>query len=204
MTEKSTFKLVSSTKASDVIPVNKYVSKKTGITVIIADVGGPLVNGFFCFGEIFSWLPCIILILTISNIYKMIETVVFSDGSARWRWPAAYVGAPNFFGLRAISLQRDLGFTRQSMPGTWHERVDRYRPHLLYNLHCWIRRNVDFIANIFGPYIAANIEWWRVYYWGPPHWWWRGRCWCCVLWNAGPWKFSWQQVCTSVIISHYN
>lgn len=52
MTEKSTFKLVSTTKASNVIPVNKYVSNKTGITVIIADVGGPLVNGFFCFGEI--------------------------------------------------------------------------------------------------------------------------------------------------------
>ncbi|KAH9645203.1 hypothetical protein HF086_005748 [Spodoptera exigua] len=44
----SHFKLVSSTKASDVVPVNKYVSEKTGITVIIAGVEGPLVNGFFC------------------------------------------------------------------------------------------------------------------------------------------------------------
>ncbi|KAJ0181723.1 hypothetical protein K1T71_002445 [Dendrolimus kikuchii] len=44
----SQFKLISSTKASDVIPVNKYVSEKTGITVIIADVEGPVVNGFFC------------------------------------------------------------------------------------------------------------------------------------------------------------
>lgn len=43
----SHFKLVSSTKASDIIPVNKYVSEKTGITVIIAGVEGPLVNGFF-------------------------------------------------------------------------------------------------------------------------------------------------------------
>ncbi|XP_073941538.1 uncharacterized protein C05D11.1-like [Choristoneura fumiferana] len=42
------FKLISSTKASDVIPVNKYVSDKTGLTVIIANVEGPLVNGFFC------------------------------------------------------------------------------------------------------------------------------------------------------------
>lgn len=48
----SHFKLVSSTKASDVIPVNKYVSEKTGITVIIAGVEGPLVNGFFCLGKI--------------------------------------------------------------------------------------------------------------------------------------------------------
>ncbi|XP_022820745.1 uncharacterized protein C05D11.1-like [Spodoptera litura] len=44
----SHFKLISSTKASDVVPVNKYVSEKTGITVIIAGVEGPLVNGFFC------------------------------------------------------------------------------------------------------------------------------------------------------------
>lgn len=44
----ASFKLVLSTKASDVIPVNKYVSEKTGITVIIADVEGPVVNGFFC------------------------------------------------------------------------------------------------------------------------------------------------------------
>lgn len=46
----SHFKLVSSTKASDIIPVNKYVSIKTGLTVIIANVEGPTVNGFFCLG----------------------------------------------------------------------------------------------------------------------------------------------------------
>ncbi|XP_047987418.1 uncharacterized protein C05D11.1-like [Leguminivora glycinivorella] len=44
----SHFKLISSTKASDVIPVNKYKSERTGLTVIIADVEGPVVNGFFC------------------------------------------------------------------------------------------------------------------------------------------------------------
>lgn len=50
----SHFKLISSTKASDVVPVNKYVSQKTGITVIIAGVEGPLVNGFFCLGEFYK------------------------------------------------------------------------------------------------------------------------------------------------------
>ncbi|XP_045764362.1 uncharacterized protein C05D11.1-like [Maniola jurtina] len=45
----SHFKLKSSTKASDVIPVNKYVSDKTGLTVIIANVEGPILHGFFCF-----------------------------------------------------------------------------------------------------------------------------------------------------------
>ncbi|KAG7311658.1 hypothetical protein JYU34_002712 [Plutella xylostella] len=44
----SHFKLILSTKANDVIPINKYVSEKTGITVIIAGVEGPVVNGFFC------------------------------------------------------------------------------------------------------------------------------------------------------------
>ncbi|CAH2104836.1 unnamed protein product [Euphydryas editha] len=44
----SHFKLISSTKASDVIPINKYVSEKTGLKVIIANVEGPLVKGFFC------------------------------------------------------------------------------------------------------------------------------------------------------------
>lgn len=47
----SHFKLILSTKANDVIPINKYVSEKTGITVIIAGVEGPVVNGFFCLGE---------------------------------------------------------------------------------------------------------------------------------------------------------
>ncbi|XP_045538857.1 uncharacterized protein C05D11.1 [Papilio machaon] len=44
----SHFKLISTTKASDVIPVNKYVSEKTGLKVIIANVEGPVVNGYFC------------------------------------------------------------------------------------------------------------------------------------------------------------
>lgn len=50
----SHFKLISSTKASDIIPVNKYVSEKTGLTVIIADVEGPLVNGYFCLGNLYN------------------------------------------------------------------------------------------------------------------------------------------------------
>lgn len=50
----SHFKLISSTKASDVVPISKYVSEKTGITVIIGQVDGPVVNGFFCLGKIHS------------------------------------------------------------------------------------------------------------------------------------------------------
>lgn len=35
-------------------PVSKYVSKKTGLTVCIAQVDGPIVNGYFCLGMLFS------------------------------------------------------------------------------------------------------------------------------------------------------
>ena len=49
MAEK--FELLYEGKANDVIPVLKYKSKQTGLQVVIAQVGGPLVNGFFCLGE---------------------------------------------------------------------------------------------------------------------------------------------------------
>ncbi|XP_055593217.1 uncharacterized protein C05D11.1-like [Uranotaenia lowii] len=43
----SSFKLVSTTKANGVIPVHKYRSERTGLTVIVGKVEGPLVNGYF-------------------------------------------------------------------------------------------------------------------------------------------------------------
>ena len=36
---------------NEIIPVTKYESKKTGIKVIISDVEGPLVNGYFALGD---------------------------------------------------------------------------------------------------------------------------------------------------------
>lgn len=33
------------------IPVHKYRSEKTGMTVIIGEVEGPLVNGYFTLGK---------------------------------------------------------------------------------------------------------------------------------------------------------
>lgn len=47
----SHFKVIASTKASDIIPITKYVSGKTGITVIIAEVEGPIVDGYFALGK---------------------------------------------------------------------------------------------------------------------------------------------------------
>ncbi|XP_058831479.1 uncharacterized protein C05D11.1-like [Topomyia yanbarensis] len=42
-----TFKLISSVKANGVIPVHKYRSEQTGLTVVVGEVEGPLVNGYF-------------------------------------------------------------------------------------------------------------------------------------------------------------
>lgn len=47
----STFKLITSTKFNDIIPVSKYRSDRTGLSVILADVEGPDVNGYFLLGK---------------------------------------------------------------------------------------------------------------------------------------------------------
>lgn len=47
------FELAYSVQAYDRVPVYEYVSKRTGLTVVIAEVEGPVVNGFFCVGKQF-------------------------------------------------------------------------------------------------------------------------------------------------------
>lgn len=49
----SSFELVTCLKAHEKIPVFEYQSKQTGLTVIIAEVDGPVVNGYFCLGTTF-------------------------------------------------------------------------------------------------------------------------------------------------------
>lgn len=44
------FELSYSLLAYNKIPVSEYKSKDTGLTVVIAEVEGPVVNGFFCVG----------------------------------------------------------------------------------------------------------------------------------------------------------
>ncbi len=34
------------------VPISKYRSQKTGLVVCIVQVEGPLVNGYFCLGEV--------------------------------------------------------------------------------------------------------------------------------------------------------
>lgn len=45
------FELLHSLIAYNVIPVSEYKSKKTGMTVVLAEVDGPIVNGYFCLGN---------------------------------------------------------------------------------------------------------------------------------------------------------
>ena len=45
---KSTFKEDFKFAVNDYISVSKYVSSKTGLVVTIADVPGPVVNGYLC------------------------------------------------------------------------------------------------------------------------------------------------------------
>lgn len=47
----STLKHIASAFANGRIPVNKYKSELTGLTVVIGEVEGPLVNGFFTLGK---------------------------------------------------------------------------------------------------------------------------------------------------------
>ena len=42
------YEVVSRLKANNKIPVTKYRSARTGLTVTVAQVDGPVVNGYFC------------------------------------------------------------------------------------------------------------------------------------------------------------
>ena len=44
------YELQYSGKVNDIIPVWKYRSRKTGLRIVVAEVQGPLVNGYFCLG----------------------------------------------------------------------------------------------------------------------------------------------------------
>ena len=47
------FELLYSGEVNNLIPVYKYKSKNSGLRVAVAQVEGPLVNGFFCLGKHF-------------------------------------------------------------------------------------------------------------------------------------------------------
>ena len=42
------FELQYSGEVDEVVPVFKYRSKSSGLTIVVAQVPGPLVNGYFC------------------------------------------------------------------------------------------------------------------------------------------------------------
>ena len=63
-TSSSNFEFLFTVVANDSIPVSKYRSKETGVSVFLANVEGPLVNGYFCLGE------------NIENVFLMSQTEV--------------------------------------------------------------------------------------------------------------------------------
>lgn len=46
------FELISSLEAYNKIPVYEFKSIRTGLTLVIAEVEGPVVNGYFCLGNL--------------------------------------------------------------------------------------------------------------------------------------------------------
>lgn len=48
---KHGFELLCQLNLVDLIPIEKYRSLRTGLTVCVANVQGPLVNGYFCIGR---------------------------------------------------------------------------------------------------------------------------------------------------------
>ena len=48
------YELQYSGKVNDIIPVCKYRSRKTGLRIVVAEIQGPLVNGYFCLGTCHS------------------------------------------------------------------------------------------------------------------------------------------------------
>lgn len=50
-TEMSSLKHITTVLANDTIPVHKYKSERTGLTVVIGEVEGPIVNGYFTLGK---------------------------------------------------------------------------------------------------------------------------------------------------------
>ena len=54
MPSNGNFELKYDGKYNNVIPVKKYQSTKTGLQVVQCDIDGPVVEGYFFLGKLFS------------------------------------------------------------------------------------------------------------------------------------------------------
>lgn len=139
------FELLYSLKAYDKIPVYEYKSKYTGLTVVIAEVEGPVVDGFFCLG----------IHQTVLRKLLLNFKLICSYGGFWWRRLAPHSRAFDIFGQRTVSVQGSLGSLGESMFGFWHQCLDRHRSHLLHHGNCWRWRLFNFNANISGPHSVS-------------------------------------------------
>lgn len=55
----TSLKHITTVFANGRIPVHKYKSELTGLTVVIGEVEGPLVNGFFKLGKYIKIIICL-------------------------------------------------------------------------------------------------------------------------------------------------
>lgn len=59
------FELICSLKSNDIIPVHKYKSSNTGLTVVIAEVDGPVVGGYLALGKLHDYNPQEVFVLSV-------------------------------------------------------------------------------------------------------------------------------------------
>lgn len=73
-------KLLTSAKVNGTIPVYKYESERTGLKVVLAQVEGPLVNGYFTLG---NQQKSVHPLKTVPNPFFMSMLLFRSHGGAR-------------------------------------------------------------------------------------------------------------------------
>lgn len=69
------FEYICTVKANGYIPVSKYKSKTTGLSVFLAAVDGPIVNGYFCLGKTFN--SSLLSFPIYLQFYKFVFLIIF-------------------------------------------------------------------------------------------------------------------------------
>jgi len=67
-------------KVNDIIPVRKYRSRKTGLRIVVAEVQGPLVNGYFCLGMCDHSRSSTVVIKQVTKIWQTDQACISGPG----------------------------------------------------------------------------------------------------------------------------
>lgn len=150
--EMSALKHITTVLANDTIPVHKYKSERTGLTVVIGEVKGPIVNGYFALGK-----SCFRCLINFGFLFRKFYILFYSDRSAWWWRLAAHIGAFDIFRFGIISVQRCFRFIGESVSGIWHKCLDRHRSHMLHSSNSRQRWFPRIVANLFGSHFVSNV-----------------------------------------------